>query len=248
MSPLELGLSLAVVALAGMVKGMVGFAMPMISIAGMATFLPPEIALVGLILPTLVTNVFQAFRQGVRAAWASIVRFRFFMLAVGVTLVASAQLFRLLPDNALFLLLGIPVACFTLLMIAGVRFHLRRQRTWLDLTIGGFAGFVGGVSGVWGPPTVLYLTALDTPKTEHLRIQGVTYGTGAVLLLLAHTGSGVMRAETAPFSALLVVPALAGMWLGSRLHDRIDQDTFRRAILVVLLLASLNLVRRGLMG
>lgn len=58
MSPLELGLSLAVVALAGMVKGMVGFAMPMISIAGMATFLPPEIALVGLILPTLVTNVF----------------------------------------------------------------------------------------------------------------------------------------------------------------------------------------------
>ena len=95
---------------------------------------------------------------------------------------------------------------------------------------------------------MLYLTALDTPKKEQMRVQGVIYGLGAVLLFFAHIGSGVLRAETAPFSVLLVVPALIGMVAGGYLQDRIDQATFRRVTLAVLLVAGLNLLRRGLMG
>jgi uncharacterized membrane protein YfcA len=56
-----------------------------------------------------------------------------------------------------------------------------------------------------------------------------------------------VRAETLPFSILLVVPAVLGMWIGGRLHDRIDQRLFKQATLIVLLVAGLNLVRRGLM-
>jgi uncharacterized membrane protein YfcA len=37
------------------------------------------------------------------------------------------------------------------------------------------------------------------------------------------------------------------MWFGGKLQDRINQATFRRATLVVLLLAGANLLRRGLM-
>jgi hypothetical protein len=36
------------------------------------------------------------------------------------------------------------------------------------------------------------------------------------------------------------------MWLGGRVMDRIDQAVFRRATLLVLLLAGLNLIRRAL--
>jgi len=44
----------------------------------------------------------------------------------------------------------------------------------------------------------------------------------------------------------MLVPALAGMWLGYRVQDRLDQKKFRKATLFVLLLAGLNLVRRGM--
>ena len=81
-----------------------------------------------------------------------------------------------------------------------------------------------------------------------MRIQGVIYGLGAVVLFFAHMGSGVMRSETLPFSVLMIVPALMGMWIGGRLQDRIDQKTFRRATLFVLLIAGLNLLRRALVG
>ncbi|PUB14804.1 hypothetical protein [Yoonia sediminilitoris] len=54
--------------LGGVVKGTVGFAMPMILISGLSMFLSPEIALADLILPTLSSNIWQVMRQGVVAA------------------------------------------------------------------------------------------------------------------------------------------------------------------------------------
>ncbi len=248
LTPAGLMLACAVALVAGVVKGAVGFGMPMLLVSGLGMMLPPDLALAGLILPTLATNGWQSMRQGIGAAWGSVRRFRVF-LGVGLGfLLISAQLVRVIPVPVLLVLIGAPVSGFALMQLFGLRFHLERQSPRVEVVAGAVAGFVGGLSGVWGPPTVAYLTALNTPKTEQVRVQGVIYGLGAVALMGAHLGSGVLRAETLPFSAVLVVPAVAGMWFGLVIHDRIDQTTFRRATLLVLTLAGLNLLRRGLLG
>ena len=61
----------AVAVVAGFVKGATGFAMPMIMISGLGSFLAPEVALAALAMPTLVSNLWQAVRQGIPAARAS---------------------------------------------------------------------------------------------------------------------------------------------------------------------------------
>ncbi len=246
MSPHALLLSLIVAIGAGIVKGMVGFAMPMIMISAMSLFLPPELALAALILPTLVTNGMQAMRQGWSAAWSTVRRFRIYLIAGGVMLAVSAQLVRLLSNDALFLLIGAPVSCFAVLQLSGWKPKIPERTAGIEALIGGFSGFVGGVSGVWGPPTVAYLTAIDVPKRDSIRVQGVIYGLGALALSGAHLNSGVLNAATLPFSALMIVPAVGGMMLGGLVHDRIDQAAFRHVTLIVLLVAGLNLVRRAL--
>lgn len=243
----EWAMAFGIACVAGMVKGMVGFAMPMVLISGLGFFLSPEIALAGLILPTVVTNGFQALQQGIGAALQSVRRFRVFMAVGLVFLLISAQLVRILPPATLLLMLGVPVTFFALIQLFGVRLRLTAPSVRIESAVAAFAGFIGGMSGVWGPPTVMYLTALDTPKDEQIRVQGVIYGLGAVALLAAHTASGVMRAETLPFSVALILPAVFGMLIGGRLRNRVDQVTFRRATLFVLLIAGLNLVRRGML-
>ncbi len=248
LSPAEFALAVVITALAGTVKGMVGFALPMIIVSGLGMFLTPELALAGLILPTLVANGLQALRQGPRAAVRSIRRFGVF-LAVGlVFLLAGAQLVRVLSHSTMLLLIGIPIVFFSVWQLLGSGFTLGAPSRRIEALIGAVAGFIGGFSGVWGPPTVAYLTALNTPKDEQMRVQGVIYGLGAVALTAAHVGSGVLRAETLPFSVALVVPAVLGMWAGGRFQDRIDQRSFRRVTLWVLLVAGLNLTRRGLIA
>lgn len=249
MSPVILGFALSVALVAGIVKGMVGFAMPMIMISLLGSFVAPDVALAGLILPTLVTNGMQALRQGWAEAWQSVKRFKLFMVIGLIAMLVSAQLVRVLPQETLLLMIGLPVVAFCIVQLLGWQLRLpARGRNWIEGGVGGFAGFIGGFSGVWGPPTVMYLTALETPKTEQMRVQGVIYGLGAVALFGAHIGSGVMRAETLPFSLAMIVPAILGTWIGFQIQDRIDQRAFKRATLAVLLIAGLNLVRRGLMG
>ncbi|MGR3465164.1 sulfite exporter TauE/SafE family protein [Limimaricola sp.] len=246
MSPHLLLLSVLVGVGAGIVKGMVGFAMPMIMISSLSLFLPPELALAALIAPTLVTNGMQALRQGGRAALATVKRFRIYLIVGGLMLVLSAQLVRVLSAETLFLMIGAPVSAFAVLQLSGWKPKIPEKTGGIEAAIGGLSGFVGGMSGVWGPPTVAYLTAIDTPKSDSIRAQGVIYGLGALALSGAHLQSGVLNGATLPFSLFMILPAIGGMWLGGLAHDRIDQKAFRHVTLIVLLVAGLNLVRRAI--
>jgi len=239
---------LCVAFVAGAVKGVVGFGMPMILISGMTFVLPPEQALGALIVPTLVTNLWQALRQGIGSALKTIQHFHLFLLCGFVMLVLSAQLVRVLDPRILFALIGGPVALFACLQLAGWRPKVMHRSSRVDMAIGSFAGFIGGLSGIWGPPTVAYLTAINTPKQDHMRAQGVIYGLGAVALAGAHLQTGVLRAETLPLTFAILPFALVGLWLGFRVQDRIPQDAFRTATLVVLTIAGLNLLRRAVLG
>lgn len=244
-TPATLVFILLVGLFAGLVKGLVGFGMPMIIISGVSSVISPELALATLILPTLISNGVQALRQGMQAAVASVVAFRRFLIAGFVMLLISAQFVLWLPQSVLLAVIGVPVTFFAAIQLAGRPLRFSATSKPVELGIGAVAGTMGGLSGIWGPPTVAYLTATDTPKGDQMRVQGVIYGLGSVALLLAHLQSGVLRAETAPLSVLMVVPALIGISLGNRVQDRIDQAMFRTITLWVLLIAGLNLLRRA---
>ncbi len=246
LGPLTLILALGIAFCAGFVKGVVGFALPLVMISGLTLFLPPEVALAGLIVPLFVTNVLQSLRQGAKAAWESAKRFRYFLIFGGITLVVSAQMVRAVPEEILQFIIGASAVAYAALQLGGVQFELARQSKGVEVVTGAIAGVMGGFTGIWGPPTVMYLTALGTAKADQLRIQGVIFGAGSLVLIGAHSASGVLRAETLPFSILLILPAVIGMWAGGKLVDWIDQAMFKRVTLIVLLIAGTNLIRRAL--
>ena len=239
----------AITFFAGFVKGATGFAMPMIMISGLGSILPAETALAILILPTLVSNMFQSFRQGWRAALAVVRRFWLYIGVMIAVLVVSAVMVTRVPQTVMFFAIGVPIMLFAVVQLAGAQFRLAPQTRIRDeVMFGTVSGLVGGVSGVWGPPLVAYLVAIDVEKREAVRTLGVIFAVGAVALAGAHLRSGVLNAETIPLSAAALVPALGGLALGTRLHDRMPQATFRRVMLGVLAVAGLNLVRRGFIG
>ena len=86
------------------------------------------------------------------------------------------------------------------------------------------------------------LTALGTEKAVQMRVQGVVYGAGSVLLMLSHLRSGILAGPGLSLSLLMIAPACLGMWLGGVMQGRIDQAMFRRLTLIVLLVAAASIV------
>ena len=240
----------AVMALGGFVKGAVGFALPMIALAGLGLFLPAQLAIGVLLIPAAVSNFWQTLRQGWRAAVQTARRFWHINLAMVATMVFAAQVVPRISSQTLFGILGVAVTAAALVQLSGWRPRVQGTIAglrWIESGLGAAAGVLGGLTGVWGPIILNWLIALDTEKREQIRMMGLNFLIGWWVLVIAHAGSGVLNAETLPISAAMLVPVMIAMWLGMKVQDRVDQDRFRKLTLIVLCLAGLNLLRRAVM-
>lgn len=239
--------ALAVTLFAGFVKGAVGFAMPMILVSAFAVFLPQHLALAGLILPTLVTNLSQAFRQGVGPAVETARTYRRFLTATVICIAISAPFADVIPRVVYLLMLGVPISVFAALQLAGqsLAIHLD-HRDRAEWGLGVIGGLYGGVSGIWGPPLLVFLLSTGADKLQMIRAQGVVFLIGAVALLASHLLTGLANAQSLGFSAALCLPALTGLYAGYWVQDRLDQARFRRWTQALLVITGLNMVRLAL--
>ena len=240
--------ALAITLFAGFVKGTVGFAMPMILVSGFAIFLPQELALAGLILPTLLANISQAFRQGVGAARETTVTYRRFLIATVTCIAISAPFADAIPRTVYLLLLGVPITAYAALQLVGSSLAIQlKHRNRAEWALGVVGGLYGGISGIWGPPLLVYLLSTGADKLQTIRAQGVVFLIGAVALLASHLATGIANAQTLGFSAALCVPALLGLYAGYAIQDRLDQKSFRWWTQALLVLTGLNMVRQALL-
>ncbi len=240
--------ALAITLFAGFVKGAVGFAMPLILVSAFAVFLPHKLALAGLILPTLTTNLSQAFRQGVAPAVETARTYRRFLIATVICIAISAPFADAIPRWLYLLMLGLPITVFAGLQLMGRSLAIKLQhRDRAEWGLGVIGGLYGGVSGIWGPPLLVFLLSTGADKLQMIRAQGVVFLIGAVMLLAAHLTTGLANAQTLGFSAALCGPALIGLFIGYRVQDRLDQGRFRRWTQGLLVVTGLNMVRLAVM-
>lgn len=245
----ELAMAFAITMVAGLIKGATGFALPLIMITGLALLFDPKFAIAAMILPIVVANTYQAFSGGIENLKAAVREHWRYILVVCVMIFTTAQIVAILPNRIVYLTVGIPVVTFSIIMLIGWRPaippHRRRIFEW---GIGTLAGIFGGLSGTWGPTTVLYLLALDVKRPMFIVVQGVVYGLGSYALLGGHLTSGLLGTGTWGISALLVLPAMAGIWAGMRIGRSLDAETFRKVTLSVLIVCGLALIRRAILG
>lgn len=246
---MTLALALAIALVSGVVKGAVGFGMPLIIVAGLSTFLDPKLAIAGILAPIVVSNVLQTFRTGVQPAIDGFKSFWRYVIVVCIAIFLAAQLVPTIPSRSLYFVLGVPVLILSIIQLMGLQLFIpNRHRGWAEWAAGIVSGIIGGLTGTWGPTTTLYLLAINTEKRKQVVVQGIIFGTGSITILFAHLRSGILNADTLPFTLALLPPALLGMWIGFQIQDRLDQARFRKLTLIVLIVAALNLLRKGLVG
>jgi len=231
--------------LGGFVKGTIGFALPTIAVAIGATVLPPEVAVAYLALPAVVMNVWQAAREGVAEAWETLLEFRLLIGVMLVTLFAATQLLPLLDVRGFSLIMGVGLSAFSVAQLLGWR-PTSPPRPAADAVAGAVGGFFGGISGAWGVPVLMLLLALDIPKRRFIRTCAVTFLLGSFPFIAGHVATGVLNAQTAAVSVLMLVPVAIGMRLGQTVQDRLDGERLRMLILWVLVIAGGNFLRQAL--
>jgi hypothetical protein len=226
--------------LAGLVKGVVGMGLPTVAMGLLSLVLPPVEAAAILVVPSLVTNVWQLLAGPHVGALAR--RLWPMMLAIVVGTLAGAGV---LAGNVAGLAkvgLGVALLLYAGLGLSGLRWSVTPKREgWLDPLIGVATGLVTGATGVFVIPAVPYLQAIGLEKDELIQALGLSFTVSTVALALGLLGAGAWHMQAAWISLLALVPALVGMQVGQWLRQRIAAATFRRVFFAGLLLLGVTL-------
>jgi uncharacterized membrane protein YfcA len=245
--PLLLMLVAATFLAAGGVKGVIGMGMPTVSLALLTATLGLQPAMALLLVPTIVTNIWQALVGGrlmaiVRRLWP-------FLLASVVTVWPGVMVLARVDARWLSLLLG-------LLIIVYAVTNLRLARLTLPVRQEGRAGVVSGLSnglltGMTGSsvfPGVAYLQSLGLPRDELVQSMGILFTLATLSLGLAMGGERLLTVPLLGLSSTALVPALLGMQLGRLLRRRLSDVVFRRLFFLGLLVMGVYLLMRSLIG
>jgi uncharacterized membrane protein YfcA len=231
-------LTFVVFLLAGTVKGLVGMGLPTITIALTSLVLPLADIMALIALPTIFTNLWQAsvggrFRAIVRRQWPLIVPL------VAVLYVTMWLVGRKGPDWA-FLVLAVVLVVYSALGLFRIRVQIHADvEKPLAPVIGVVSGFVAGIVGVPVVPLMPYLQGLDIKPSELVQTLGVVLCATSVALALSLLEFGLLDRQRAVVSAIACVPALIGMYVGTRIRRRLSVEQFRQVVLWALLATGL---------
>ena len=227
--------------LAGLVKGVIGMGLPTVAMGLLAVVLPPAEAAALLVIPSLVTNVWQLLAGPRFGALAR----RLWLMMAGVFVGTIAGIGILAGDQAgvASIALGVALAIYAVVGLAGFKMAVpARRETWLGPVIGAATGVVTGATGVFTIPAVPYLQAIGLDRDDLIQALGLSFTVSTIALALGLLRVDAWHAGSIWMSLLALVPALLGMQAGQMLRQRIAASTFRRVFFAGLLLLGVYLV------
>ncbi len=232
--------------LAGLVKGVIGLGLPTIAVGLLSLAMTPAEAAALLVVPSLVTNIWQL---AAGPSFTALAR-RLWPMMLGVCLGTWAGSGSLTGADAAQASTALGIA---LLVYAGLGLTTLRLSVppgWerpLAPMIGAATGLVTAATGVFVIPAVPYLQALGLAKDDLAQALGLSFTVSTVAMAASLAHEGAFGSADATLSLLALAPALAGMGLGRWLRRRISAETFRRGFFVGLLALGTHLALRGVL-
>jgi uncharacterized membrane protein YfcA len=230
---------------AGLVKGVVGMGLPTVAMGVLSLVMAPATAAAMLVVPSLVTNVWQLWAGP--AFGALLRRLATMMLAVFAGTIIGIGVLTGQSASLAGAALGIVLALYGVMGLSAPRFTVpAKVEPWLSPLIGLVTGFVTGATGVFVIPAVPYLSSLGLAKEELIQALGLSFTVSTVALACALSLSGQFQLAEAANSLLAVVPALAGMFIGQRVRSKLQPETFRRWFFIGLVALGVYMITRVL--
>jgi uncharacterized membrane protein YfcA len=237
--------------LAGLVKGVVGLGLPTVAVGLLGMMMAPREAAALLVVPSLVTNVWQLAAGPsagllARRLWPMLAGIAAGTLLGGVLLPASVSVDAVAAlGGALIMYAAAGLASFTLHVPAS------GERV-ASPVVGLVTGAVTAATGVFVIPAVPYLQGLGLERTMGrdalVQALGLAFTTSTIALAASLLLGGQFEMQAAGLSLYALVPALGGMLIGQWIRGRIRPELFRRCFFIGLLALGLHLMLRPFLG
>lgn len=117
-----------------------------------------------------------------------------------------------------------------------------------DIAIGLSNGLLGGLTGLGGVISTISCQWRGWPKDLQRAVFQPVLFVAFVVISISQAVAGTITRDTLALYVLGVPFLVAGLWSGFRLFGKIDDEAFRKTVLVLLLFAGLSLIAQALLS
>lgn len=241
MSWQELVVISGALAAGGLTKGLTGMGLPMVAIPLMAGFLGVERAVLVMILPTVVLNVWLSWAN--RDCIGDLPEIRRLLLPGLPGAALGASVLYLAPERLLATILGVWIVCYLLLRLARPNMRLTPAARGRVAPVVGFAsGAMQAASGICAPVLAPYMDALGLSPRSYVFAISTAFAAFAgshflvLLTLRAYSLDQLLQ------SSIALIPALIFMKPGTWLRGVVEPWVFTRVIRVLLVIMAARLL------
>jgi uncharacterized protein len=118
--------------------------------------------------------------------------------------------------------------------------------TGADIAIGLSNGLLGGLTGLGGIISTISCQWRGWPKDLQRAVFQPVLFVAFVVISMSQAAAGSITGNTLTLYALGFPFMVAGLWSGFKLFGKIDDETFRKTVLVLLLFAGVSLIAPAL--
>ena len=131
--------------------------------------------------------------------------------------------------------------------LAGKKIAVAPQREKpYSLVIGFVTGLLTGGTGVFVMPAVPWIQSLGFEKDELVQALGISFTFSTLALALGLWWHNALPVQSLSLSALAIVPALIGQWIGTRVRRVISPLVFKRCFLFCLVGLGTEMMLRAM--
>ena len=220
--------------------------LPTVTMGVLGLFMAPANAAALVIIPSLITNLWQFAAGDHRASLLR--RLWPMLLAMSAATVPAAGLLTAGRSERVTVALGSVLVLYGVIGLA--RLHLKvplRLEPWLSPLMGAATGVLTGATGVFVIPAAPYFQALGLQKDALVQALGLSFTVSTLALAAGLATRGAFHLHVAAASLLCAAPALVGVLAGQWIRAKIDPQAFRIVFLLGLVLLGADLIVRSVL-
>ncbi len=240
MDGITLGLFLLATFLGGFTSGLTGFAAGLVVSGVWLQILTPLQTAVLIAAYGMVNQAYGIWKVRDGLQWRRILPF-VIGGAVGVPL--GAYLVTFLNPAHLRIGVGVLLICYSAYNLARPAIAPIKSNQAIDTGIGVLNGLLGGLTGMGGVISTIWVQLGGGPKDAQRAIfQPVLFITMTMTTLTFAASGHLFNVDILKLFLMGLPALLLGLWIGVKLYGKLDDAAFRKAILVLLLISGLSLV------
>ncbi|HEY9052833.1 MAG TPA: sulfite exporter TauE/SafE family protein [Gammaproteobacteria bacterium] len=234
----QISLSILIIVMAFLIRGIAGFGSGLIAIPLLALMFPLSLVVPVVGLLDFIAASSHGLKHRKSISWQTILPLLPFTF---IGIVAALYMFKTVDADLLRKALGVFILLFAFYTLFVKTQGLQGSRFWA-IPAGLFGGFISALFGTGGPFYVLYMRVRQLDKQVFRATAAAIFLIDGSSRIVGYYASGFYSVNTLILVGVALPLMVLGLYIGEHIHTSLSQQDFQRGISLILIVSGIALV------